>query len=81
LDLDGNTKLKSKAGHYGNDSSIVSNAAQFADRRLQAEKLNKFYKKRCQEKSSASTGRPRLFLEIQPTLFRYPEVRLSAPFS
>jgi len=40
LDLDGNTKLKSKAGHYGNDSSIVSNAVQFADRKFQAEKFN-----------------------------------------
>jgi len=40
LDLDGNTKLKSKAGHYGNDSSIVSNAVQFADRKFQAEMLN-----------------------------------------
>jgi hypothetical protein len=39
--------------------------------------LNEFYKKGCQEKSSASTGVTRLFLEIQPTLFRYPEgVRL-----
>ena len=40
LDLDGNTNLKSKAGHYGNDSSIVSNAVQFADRKFQAEKFN-----------------------------------------
>jgi hypothetical protein len=40
LDLDGNTKLKGKAGHYGNDSSIVSNAVQFADRKFQAEKFN-----------------------------------------
>jgi hypothetical protein len=40
LDLDGNTKLKSKVGHYGNDSSIVSNAVQFADRKFQAKKLN-----------------------------------------
>ena len=40
LDLDGNTKLKSKAGHYGNDSSIVSKAVQFADREFQAEKFN-----------------------------------------
>ena len=40
LDLDGNTKLRSKAGHYGNDSSIVSNAVQFADRKFQAEKFN-----------------------------------------
>jgi hypothetical protein len=39
LDLDGNTKLKSKAGQYGNDSSIVSNAVQFADRKLQAEEF------------------------------------------
>jgi len=40
LDLDGNTKLKSKAGRYGNDSSIVSSAVQFADRKFQAEKFN-----------------------------------------
>ena len=40
LDLDGNTKLKSKAGHSGNDSSIISNAVQFADRKFQAEKVN-----------------------------------------
>jgi hypothetical protein len=40
LDLDGNTKLKSNAGHSGNDSSIVSNAVQFADRKFQAENLN-----------------------------------------
>jgi hypothetical protein len=40
LDLDGNTKLKSKAGNYGNDSSIVSDAAQFADRKFHAEKFN-----------------------------------------
>ena len=33
--------------------------------------VNEFYKKGCQEKSSASTGGERLFLEIQPTLFRY----------
>ena len=32
--------------------------------------LNEFYKKGCQEKSSASTGGSKLFLEIQPTLFR-----------
>jgi hypothetical protein len=56
LDLDGNTKLKSNAGHSGNDSSIVSNAVQFADRKFQAENLNEFYKKGCQEKSSSSTG-------------------------
>ena len=43
LDLDGNTNLKSKAGHYGNDSSIVSNTAQFADRKFRAEKFNEFY--------------------------------------
>jgi hypothetical protein len=29
-------------------------------------------KKGCQEKSSASTGGVRLFLAIQPTVFRYP---------
>src|ERR1700678_203634 len=40
LDLDGNTKLKSKAGQYGNDSSIVSNVVQFADRSFHAEKVN-----------------------------------------
>ena len=40
LDLDGNTKLKSKAGLYGNDSSIVSYAAQFADLNFQAEMFN-----------------------------------------
>lgn len=40
LDLDGSTKLTSNAGHYGNDSSIVSNAAQFAGRKFQAEKFN-----------------------------------------
>ena len=40
LDLDGNTKLKSKAGNYGNDSSIVSDAAQFADRKFHTEKFN-----------------------------------------
>jgi hypothetical protein len=33
--------------------------------------VNEFYKKGCQEKSSASTGGVRLFLEIQPTVFRY----------
>jgi hypothetical protein len=33
--------------------------------------VNEFYKKGCQEKSSASTGGSRFFLEIQPTLFRY----------
>jgi hypothetical protein len=33
--------------------------------------LNEFYKKGCQEKSSTSTGGVRLFLEIQPTVFRY----------
>ena len=38
--LDGNTKLKSKAGHYGDGSSIVSSAVQFADRSFQAEKVN-----------------------------------------
>lgn len=43
LDLDGNTKLKSKAGHYGNDSSIVSNTVLFADRKFRAEKFNEFY--------------------------------------
>jgi hypothetical protein len=43
LDLDGNTKLKSKAGLYGNDSSIVSNTVLFADRKVQAEKFNEFY--------------------------------------
>jgi hypothetical protein len=32
---------------------------------------DEFYKKRCQEKSSAATGGSRLFLEIQPTLYRY----------
>jgi hypothetical protein len=40
--LDGNTKLKSKAGHYGNDSSIVSNTVQFADRKFRAEKFNEW---------------------------------------
>ena len=40
LDLDGNTKLKSKAGRYGNDSSIVSNDVHFADRTFQVEKFN-----------------------------------------
>jgi len=40
LGFDGNTKLKSKAGHYGNDSSIVSNAVQYADRKVLAEKFN-----------------------------------------
>ena len=30
--------------------------------------VNEFYKKGCQEKSSASTGGSRFFLEIQPTL-------------
>ncbi|MGB8967588.1 MAG: hypothetical protein WCC16_02185, partial [Candidatus Sulfotelmatobacter sp.] len=34
--------------------------------------VNEFYKKGCQEKSSAWSGGARLFLEIQPTLFRYP---------
>ena len=34
-------------------------------------RVNEFYKKGCQEKSSASTGGSRFFLEIQPTLFRY----------
>ncbi len=44
--------------------------------------VNELYKKGCQEKSSASTGGARLFLEIQPTVFRYPEaVRLCFPFS
>jgi hypothetical protein len=43
LDLDGNTKLKSKAGQYGNDSSIVCNAVQFADRKFQSEKFNECY--------------------------------------
>ena len=33
--------------------------------------VNEFYKKGCQEKSSASTGGLRVFLEIQPTVFRY----------
>ena len=33
---------------------------------------NEFYKKGCQEKSSASSGGSSFFLEIQPTLFRYP---------
>jgi len=33
--------------------------------------VNEFYKKGCQEKSSASTGGSRFFLEIQPTVFRY----------
>jgi hypothetical protein len=42
LDLDGNTNLKSKAGHYGNDSSIVSSAVRFAERNCQAEKFNEF---------------------------------------
>jgi hypothetical protein len=42
LDLDGNTKLKSKAGRYGNGSSIVFCAVQFADRNFQAEKVNEF---------------------------------------
>jgi len=45
-------------------------------------RLKWFYKKGCEEKSSASTGGPRLFPEIQPTLFRYPEdVWLVVPFS
>ena len=44
LDLDGNTKLKSKAGHYGNDLSIVSNAVHYADRNFQAEKFNERYR-------------------------------------
>ena len=35
--------------------------------------VNEFYKKGCQEKSSALTGGSRLFLEIQPTVFGYPE--------
>jgi hypothetical protein len=42
LDLDGNTNLKSKAGPYGSDSSIVSNTVRFADRKFQAEKFNEF---------------------------------------
>jgi hypothetical protein len=45
-------------------------------------KDDEFYKKGCQEKSSASTGGSRFSLEIQPTLFRYPEdVWLVVPFS
>ena len=40
LDFDGNTKWKSKAGHCGNDLSIVFSAVQFADRKFQAEKFN-----------------------------------------
>jgi hypothetical protein len=44
LDLDGNTNLKSKAGHYGNGSSIVSSAVQFADRNFQVEKVNERYR-------------------------------------
>jgi hypothetical protein len=45
-------------------------------------RVSEFYKKGCQEKSSASTGGSRFFLEIQPTEFRYPEdVRLVVPFS
>jgi hypothetical protein len=36
----------------------------------ESQPLDEFYKKGCQEKSSALTGGPRLFLEIQPTLFR-----------
>ena len=44
--------------------------------------VNEFYKKGCQEKSSASTGGSKFFLEIQPTLFRYPEEGwLVVPFS
>src|ERR1700693_1500312 len=37
---------------------------------LRSEPVNELYKKGCQEKSSASTGGSKLFLEIQPTLFR-----------
>lgn len=33
--------------------------------------VNEFYKKRCQGKSSASTGGSKSFLEIQPTLYCY----------
>ena len=40
LALDGNTKLKSKTGHYGNDSSIVSNAVQFGDRKFRGRKVH-----------------------------------------
>ena len=44
--------------------------------------VNEFYKKGCQEKSSAWSGGARLFLEIQPTLFRYPGRGLACdPFS
>jgi hypothetical protein len=47
-----------------------------------ADGVNEFYKKGCQEKSSASTGESGLFLEIQPTVFRYAEdVWLVVPFS
>jgi hypothetical protein len=40
LDLDGNTKLKSKAGRYGNGSSITSSTVRIADRKVQAEKVS-----------------------------------------
>ena len=42
-----------------------------ASQHLRGPGVNEFYKKGCQEKSSASTGGSRFFLEIQPTLFRY----------
>jgi hypothetical protein len=46
------------------------------------ETLDEFYKKGCQEKSSAWSGGARLFREIQPTLFRYPGRGLACdPFS
>jgi hypothetical protein len=46
------------------------------------ETLKEFYKKGCQEKSSAWSGGARLFREIQPTLFRYPGRGLACdPFS
>jgi len=33
-------EIEKQAGHYGNDSSIVSNAVQFANRKFRAEKFN-----------------------------------------
>ena len=57
--------------------SEKKDAPRWAVKGNEFQKVNEFYKKGCQEKSSASTGGARLFLEIQPTLFRYPEeVRL-----
>ena len=40
LDLDGNTKSKSKVGHYGSGSSIACNAVQFAKRNVQAKRFD-----------------------------------------